>query len=55
VVSPLLHRMLHYANVSPIDLNNIVDGKLQIVINDKDYEIKWHEDHELIVKKALGL
>lgn len=41
VVSPLIHRMLHYANVSEIDLSNIVDGKLAITINGQSFEISW--------------
>ena len=31
--------MLHYADVSEIDLNNIVDNKLKITINGDEYEI----------------
>lgn len=53
VISPLIHRMLHYAKVSAIDLSKIKDHKLKIQINDKDYEIKWHPDHLKTVEKAL--
>jgi 5-methylcytosine-specific restriction protein A len=52
-VSPLIHRMLHYAKVSPIDLALIKNNILSIEINDQDYEIKWHPDHFKTVEKAL--
>lgn len=50
IVSPLIHRMLHYAKVSEIDLGEIKKDKagvyyLSIVINDAEYEIRWHPDH----------
>jgi len=53
VLSPLIHRMLHYADVSEIDLNNIVDNKLKIKINAVDYEITWLPEHLETVKKSL--
>jgi 5-methylcytosine-specific restriction enzyme A len=53
VISPLIHRMLHYADVSEIDLNNIVDDKLKIKINDVDYEITWLPQHLETVQKSL--
>jgi 5-methylcytosine-specific restriction enzyme A len=53
VVSPLIHRMLHYARVSEINLNNIMDGRLSITINDITYEIKWHPEHVSMVEKTL--
>ncbi|CAM3689519.1 hypothetical protein [Flavobacterium chungbukense] len=53
VVSPMIHRMLHFANVSEIDLNKIVDNKLKIQINGKDYEINWHPDHLAVVKDVI--
>ena len=53
VVSPLIHRMLHFAKVSKIDLNQIVDNKLNIQINGKDYEINWHPEHLATVQKTL--
>lgn len=53
VISPLIHRMLHYAKVSAIDLSKIKDHKLKIQINDKDYEITWHPDHLKTVEKSL--
>lgn len=50
VVSPLIHRMLHYADVSEIDLSAIrqnTDGwaTLEIQINREDYTIRWHPRH----------
>lgn len=53
VISPLIHRMLHYAKVSAIDLSKIKNHKLKIQINDKDYEITWHPDHLKTVEKSL--
>jgi 5-methylcytosine-specific restriction protein A len=53
VVSPLIHRMLHYAKVSTIDLSKIKDNKLEITINETNYEISWHPDHLKTVEKAL--
>lgn len=50
IVSPLIHRMLHYAKVSEIDLseiqkNNAGNYSLIIEINDVKYQITWHPDH----------
>jgi len=53
VISPLIHRMLHYAEVSEIDLNKIVDDKLKITINDVQYEITWLPEHLETVRKTL--
>jgi 5-methylcytosine-specific restriction protein A len=53
VVSPLIHRMLHYATVSNIDLTKIKDHKLKIKINEKDFEITWHPEHTKTVIKSL--
>lgn len=53
VVSPLIHRMLHYADVSKIDLTKIQDNKLKITINGDEYEITWHPDHMEAVEKSL--
>jgi 5-methylcytosine-specific restriction protein A len=53
VVSPLIHRMLHYARVSVIDLSLIKNNKLKIKINSKDYEISWHSNHFKTVEKSL--
>lgn len=53
VVSPLVHRMLHYAKISKIDLNKIKGCKLKIKINEDEYEITWHPDHLKTVEKSL--
>ncbi len=53
VISPLIHRMLHYAKVPPIDLSKIKNHKLKIQINGKDYEITWHPEHTKTVEKSL--
>lgn len=53
VVSPLIHRMLHYANVSEIDLNKIRENKLIIQINNSDYTISWHESHAKIISETI--
>ncbi len=53
VLSPLIHRMLHYATVSEIDLNKIVDNRLKIKINNVDYEITWHPQHLETVQQSL--
>lgn len=54
VVSPLIHRMLHYANVSEINLNNIVNRQLPITINGVNYTITWHPDHIVTVERTLN-
>jgi 5-methylcytosine-specific restriction protein A len=55
IVNPLIHRMLHYAKVSEIDLSRISkNNTLDIVINGENYSIKWHQDHAKIVKKKLS-
>lgn len=52
VVSALAHKMLHYANVSAIDLGKIHDNTLQIVINGQPATITWHPQHaELVLAK----
>jgi 5-methylcytosine-specific restriction protein A len=53
VVSPLIHRMLHYATVSEINLDSIVSRQLQITINDKAYTITWAVDHASTSEDAL--
>lgn len=46
IVSPLIHRMLHYAKVEGIDLSKIDDNNtLTILINDKPYTITWDQRH----------
>ena len=52
ILSPLIHRMLHYANVSDINLDNISkDNKLEITINGEKYTINWHPKHAEAVRK----
>lgn len=53
VISPLIHRMFHFATVSPIDLSQINDNKLAITINDKPYTITWHPEHSRIIEESL--
>lgn len=50
IVSPLIHRMLHYADVSDIDLSQVrenADGSASLVIqiNGVDYTIRWSPQH----------
>lgn len=50
VISAHLHRMLHFAKIGEINLQNISNNKLDIDINDEGYEITWHPRHaELVV------
>lgn len=58
IISPLVHRMLHYADVSQINLSQIKtldDGSayLDIYINKELYRIRWHKEHAKNVKKSL--
>ena len=50
VLSPMIHRMLHYANVGGLYLSKINNDKLSFQINSKDYTLKYHPDHGKIVK-----
>jgi hypothetical protein len=51
IVSPLIHRMLHYADVSEIDLTLIsASNELGITINGEEYTITWHPEHANYVK-----
>ena len=50
IVSPLIHKMLHYAQVDCLDIASIRredDGSasLQIRINNEDYTIRWLPGH----------
>lgn len=50
IVGPLIHRMLHYANVSGVDISKIEErpdgsAELRIKINGVDYTIVWHPGH----------
>lgn len=53
VVSPLIHRMLHYAKVGPIDLSQITNHKLPITINGNNYIIEWKPEHDKKVQESL--
>lgn len=53
VVCPMMHRMLHCADVSTIDLSQIVNDELQITINGEIYTIKWKPEHAQKVKESL--
>lgn len=55
VVSPLIHRMLHYADVGPLDLTQTSQGtdgwsELEIVINDGPMTIRWHPLHIRLIE-----
>lgn len=53
VVNPLIHRMLHYANVSKINLSDISPhNTLDITINRKQYTIKWDPRHAEYVRRS---
>lgn len=55
VVSPLIHRMLHYATVTGLDLDKISsDHTLQIRINGKTYAIRWHPLHAESVRDSAA-
>ncbi len=54
VISPLIHRMFHFATVSPIDLSQIEDNKLVVMINEKPYTITWHSEHSRIIEESLA-
>ena len=52
VVSPLIHRMLHYADVSNIDLSKIKDDDtLDISINGVTRTLSWNPAHANSVRK----
>jgi len=56
IVSPLVHRMLHYGDVSGIDLSKMTDeNKLEIMINDETYTISWHPEHAEHVRRYQNL
>jgi len=50
IVSPLIHKMLHYASVEGIDLAQIKqlpsgESVLKILINGEEMVITWHAEH----------
>lgn len=48
-VSAHIHKMLHHAEVSPIDLTKINDNSLTISINGQPALITWHPKHANLV------
>jgi len=57
VISPLVHRMLHYADVEGLDLENVQESDehgthLEFKINGDPYMIKWHPKHAELVLKS---
>lgn len=53
IVSAHVHRMLHYAEVSEIDLTKMDDRKLKITINGELFTITWHPEHARLVEEAV--
>ena len=52
IVNPLIHRMLHYADVTEFNLSEITEEHtLDIKINNESHTITWHPDHAKSVKK----
>jgi len=52
IVNPLIHKMLHYSDVTEIDLSKISKANsLKIKINNQTFTIKWHPDHAKLVKR----
>ena len=56
VLSPLIHRMLHYADVDRIDLSKIKPnpdgtGSLSIHVNGKKHKITWKAKHYQMIMK----
>ena len=59
ILSPLIHRMLHYANVQNINLSEIKansDGsaELEITVNNEKFTITWKKDHYEKIMKFHG-
>jgi hypothetical protein len=53
VVSAHIHRMLHHAEVSPIDLSKKKKNRLPITIGSKSFVVKWHPQHSAFIDKVL--
>lgn len=53
VLSPVIHRMFHFARVEGLELSKIEGNKLKFKMNTHDYEITWHPDHAKIVEGSL--
>ena len=43
--------MLHYAEVEDLNIENIIDGKLEFRINGQSYTITWLPEHEAVISK----
>ncbi len=56
IVNPLIHRMLHYANVGDVDLSQILEeedgsASLSILINGTPYAVRWKPEH---ARRVIG-
>ena len=51
ILSPLIHRMMHYAKIEDFVLKNIKNNKLPVRINGVKHTITWHHDHAKTVEK----
>jgi 5-methylcytosine-specific restriction protein A len=51
VVSSMIHDMLHYAKVSPINLKDINNRELSVTINGEPYKITWHPKHAELINR----
>lgn len=49
VVSAHVHKMLHHADVYPVDLAQLSNNQLQITINGQPAVITWHPQHAAVV------
>jgi 5-methylcytosine-specific restriction protein A len=54
VVSAHIHRMLHFADVSDIDLSKIAKQKLMITIDGVPHVVTWHKAHAAKVAEAAA-
>lgn len=52
VVSAHIHRMLHYADVTGLDLTKISGNELAIEINGEAHVIRWRSDHVATITGA---
>lgn len=53
VVSAHIHKMLHHAHISQIDLTKITENKLTFMINGEAHLIKWHPLHTQTILQAV--
>lgn len=54
VISAHIHRMLHYAVVEGLNLDQIADDKLDITINGESFTITWRPEHAKVIADAGG-